>query len=69
MRPKANASEESADFEINHSPPAGVGPSHRDLRIGLLILLLCLLVYNANLRAIATGDTYPTGHPRHMHGC
>ena len=31
----------------------------RDLRICLLLGLLCLLVYNANLRSINAGDTYP----------
>jgi hypothetical protein len=32
---------------------------HRDLRTGLLLGLVCLLVYNANLRSISAGDTYP----------
>jgi len=32
---------------------------HRDLRISLLLGLVCLLVYNANLRSISAGDTYP----------
>ena len=31
----------------------------RDLRASLLLGLLCLLVYNANLRSISAGDTYP----------
>src|SRR6185369_13637341 len=31
----------------------------RELRASLLIGLCCLLVYNANLRAISAGDTYP----------
>ncbi|MFL6193170.1 MAG: hypothetical protein ACJ75H_03280, partial [Thermoanaerobaculia bacterium] len=31
----------------------------RDLRASLLIGLCCLLVYNANRRAISAGDTYP----------
>jgi hypothetical protein len=31
----------------------------RDLRASLLLGLLCLLVYNANGRAISAGDTYP----------
>src|SRR6059058_2873926 len=47
-------------------PPAG-GPNTvptqnelRDrLRTSLLIGLCCLLVYNANLRSITAGDTYP----------
>jgi len=32
---------------------------HRDLRTSLLLGLVCLLVYNANLRSISAGDTYP----------
>jgi hypothetical protein len=32
---------------------------HRDLRTSLLLGLVCLLVYNANLRSISSGDTYP----------
>ncbi|HEY4565531.1 MAG TPA: hypothetical protein VIJ36_21325, partial [Thermoanaerobaculia bacterium] len=32
----------------------------RELRVSLLIGLCCLLVYNANGRAISAGDTYPT---------
>jgi hypothetical protein len=31
----------------------------RELRASLLIGLFCLLVYNANLRAISAGDTFP----------
>ena len=31
----------------------------RDLRASLLLGLFCLLVYNANLRAISAGDCYP----------
>src|ERR1700712_4141277 len=31
----------------------------RELRASLLIGLCCLLVYNANLRSISAGDTYP----------
>jgi hypothetical protein len=38
----------------SHSPLAG-----RELRISLIIGLCCLLVYNANRRAISAGDTYP----------
>jgi hypothetical protein len=34
-------------------------PRHRDLRTSLLLGLVCLLVYNANLRSISSGDTYP----------
>src|SRR5436305_466437 len=33
--------------------------SRRELRASLLIGLCCLLVYNANGRAISSGDTYP----------
>jgi hypothetical protein len=31
----------------------------RDLRASLLLGLVCLLIYNANLRSISAGDTYP----------
>jgi hypothetical protein len=49
------------------TPPAGGPPAHpetevrgRDrLRVSVLIGLCCLVVYNANLRAISAGDTYP----------
>src|SRR4029079_1489756 len=34
-------------------------PGRRKLRASLLIGLCCLLVYNANRRAISAGDTYP----------
>jgi len=40
--------------------PAELLRSNKDLRIGLLVFLLCLLIYNANLRLIATGDSYPS---------
>ena len=33
--------------------------SHRDLWTSLLLGLVCLVVYNANLRSIGAGDTYP----------
>src|SRR5271166_2423113 len=33
--------------------------SRKDLWIALLIWALCLLIYNANMRLIAAGDTYP----------
>jgi hypothetical protein len=40
--------------------PAPATPaSARDLRTALLIGIVCALVYNANLRSIAAGDTYP----------
>jgi hypothetical protein len=41
------------------SEPAAPVRSHRDLRTSLLLGLLCLLVYNANLRVISAGDAYP----------
>lgn len=60
MRFEAKMAEESPAPEIAGRPaPDAVERPHRDLRISLLILLLCLLVYNANRRVIATGDTYP----------
>jgi hypothetical protein len=34
-------------------------PRRRDLRTSLLLGLVCMLVYNANLRSISAGDTYP----------
>jgi hypothetical protein len=44
-------------------PAAATGgapaPGRRDLRAGVLLGLVCLLVYNANLRSIGTGDTLP----------
>lgn len=39
--------------------PAAVTRPHSDLWTGLAVCLLCLLVYNANLRSISAGDTYP----------
>ena len=33
--------------------------SHRDLWTSLLLGLLCLAIYNANLRSISAGDSYP----------
>ncbi|RAI43867.1 hypothetical protein CH341_12115 [Rhodoplanes roseus] len=38
--------------------PGGAPRRRRDLWIGLLIGLLCLVVYNANLRSIPAADTY-----------
>jgi hypothetical protein len=38
-------------------PPVRGG--RRELRASLLIGLCCLLVYNANLRSVSAGDTYP----------
>jgi hypothetical protein len=44
-------------------PPAAAGgaPSRRrrDVRVSLLLGLVCLLVYNSNLRTIGSGDTLP----------
>jgi hypothetical protein len=34
-------------------------PRRRDVRISLLLGLACLLIYNANLRSIGSGDTLP----------
>ena len=40
--------------------PAPASPaSGRGLRTSLLLGIVCLLVYNANLRSIGAGDTYP----------
>ncbi len=48
------------------APPLLPGPSteeaawhRRDLRAAILLALFCLLVFNANLRSITAGDTYP----------
>lgn len=41
------------------SESAAPARSHRDLRTSLLLGLLCLLVYNSNLRVISAGDAYP----------
>lgn len=44
------------------SIPAGApepARRRRDLRISLLVGLLCLVVYNANLRVVGTGDSLP----------
>jgi len=38
---------------------APAGPEARDRRLALLVALLALLVYNANLRSISSGDCYP----------
>src|SRR5712692_7157518 len=35
------------------------GQRYRNIRASLLLGLCCLLVYNANLRSIGTGDTLP----------
>jgi hypothetical protein len=41
-------------------PGAATSASRRrDLRVSLILGLVCLLVYNANLRSISAGDTYP----------
>ena len=52
MPDAAAASESAAGFT---SPRT----TRRDLLIGLMIALLCLLVYNANGRAISAGDALP----------
>jgi hypothetical protein len=51
--PSEPGSSEAAD------PPAAPAPFRRDLRTSVLLALVCLLVYNANLRSISAGDTYP----------
>ncbi|MET0556220.1 MAG: hypothetical protein ABW221_24480 [Vicinamibacteria bacterium] len=40
-------------------PTPAPAASARDLRTSLLIGLVCFVVYNANLRSISAGDTYP----------
>ncbi|HVT16074.1 MAG TPA: hypothetical protein VHQ90_07845 [Thermoanaerobaculia bacterium] len=52
MRPPAPA---------RFSPAGGPEPARRrrDVRASVLLGLCCLLVYNANLRSIGTGDTLP----------
>jgi hypothetical protein len=45
-----------------NAPPAAElrpGQRYRDARVSVLLGLCCLLVYNANLRSIGTGDTLP----------
>ena len=41
------------------SEPLARGRSRKDFWIALLVWALCLLVYNANMRLIGAGDTYP----------
>lgn len=45
--------------ETTDRPFWSVIPPRRELWASLLVGLLCLLVYNANGRAISAGDTYP----------
>lgn len=45
--------------EEREPAPGIAAERRRDLRAGLLLGLLCLVVYNANLRLIGAGDTYP----------
>ncbi len=40
-------------------PGEATAAKRRDLRASILIGLCCLIIYNANLRAISAGDTYP----------
>jgi len=40
-------------------PVQSFWPGRRELRASLLIGLCCLLVYNANRRAISAGDAFP----------
>ena len=58
-------SQEATPPEIDPTSPPAAGrlrPAVRSsaLRASLLIGIGCLLVYNANLRSISAGDTYPT---------
>jgi hypothetical protein len=50
------------EHQASMTPPA-VGPAaptlRSGLRVSLLIGLCCFVVYNANLRSITAGDTYP----------
>src|ERR1700741_5495693 len=55
-----NISTDRPPSDLAAPAPAGPLRSNKDLRISLLVFLLCLLIYNANLRLIATGDTYPS---------
>ncbi len=41
------------------SEPLASGRPRKDLWIALLVGALCLLIYNANMRLIGAGDTYP----------
>src|SRR5258705_539372 len=41
------------------APPRSEFRKNDGLRASLLIGLCCLLIYNANLRSISAGDTYP----------
>src|SRR5688572_30754086 len=48
-----------AGITLRHVPtPPSVAPG-RALRTSFLIGIACLVVYNANLRSISAGDTYP----------
>jgi hypothetical protein len=51
--------EASASEQETMTPVAGGLRGRRELWVSLLIGLCCLLVYNANRRAISAGDTYP----------
>ena len=59
-KPVANISTDRPPDKLAAQVAAGPLPSHKDLGISLLVFLFCLLVYNANLRLIATGDSYPS---------
>src|SRR5260370_51206 len=63
-----------AGFEA--AAPDASGPesvsarSHRDLWTSLLLRLVCLVVYNANLRSIRAGDTWvPSEAMTGLGGC
>ncbi|MCE5310905.1 MAG: hypothetical protein LLG20_24960 [Acidobacteriales bacterium] len=44
---------------VSRPEPVARARDRKDLWIALLVGLLCLLIYNANRRLIAAGDTYP----------
>jgi hypothetical protein len=59
----ADGPEATPGLPESHAPASlesvGRVQSRRDLRAALLVGILCLLVYNANLRSIGACDTYP----------
>lgn len=59
MQSQGRASSEAAPPDARGPQSAGSARPRRDLRASLLLGLVCLLVYNANLRSISAGDTYP----------
>ena len=63
MSPEAPPTHDSgsgaAGQEGGAPSPSTVARSRGDLWISLVVLLLCFLVFNANLRLIGAGDSYP----------